>query len=356
MVTLLLISCAGQQNPIAVSNTIEPSFASLASDTGTSMPVYGPKIEYMTCHKNWISEYVPCIFKDSRGAIWFATNGDGVAYHKGNTLKYYTPAEGFGDVTVRDIVEDHEGNVWIGTNEGVTRYDGKDFTNFTTKDGLPHPHTWSLLIDKNGVLWVGTEDGLSMFNGKGFEDFDLPFAPVTFTGELYRAQKLVNNLMQDKEGNLWIATNGNGVFIYDGKTITQLTEKDGLGSNFVQSVIQDRNGDYWFGTLYGGVSRYNGSTFKVFKTEDGLATNFVWNVFEDKAGNIWIADRDGVLRYDGEVFTRFNEANGFYSKFVQNMMQDNDGIIWFGTSSGAYRYDGNTFSHYKKEDAMDKGC
>lgn len=115
-----MVSCQGQQRSAIVPNTIEPTITLLASDTGAPLRKYGPKIEFSTCYKNWISEYVPCVFQDSRGDMWFATNGDGVVHYKGTTLKYYTPTDGFGDIMARDIVEDDEGNLWFGTNVGVT--------------------------------------------------------------------------------------------------------------------------------------------------------------------------------------------------------------------------------------------
>ncbi|CAN5207126.1 hypothetical protein BH09BAC1_BH09BAC1_03710 [soil metagenome] len=346
----LLNSCQ-RQKPLATDNTTQPH---LVADTGKHVRVYGPDIDLNVA----LSEYIPSVFQDSRGDMWFATNGDGVARQHNNTLTYFTPKEGYGDMMARDIVEDHEGNLWFGTNEGVTRYDGTAFTNFTPNDGLPHPHVWSLLVDKKGTLWVGTEGGVCRFNGMSFEVFDLPFVKVEIKVEAYPAYKLVNNMIEDRDGNIWFATNGNGVFRYDGKALTQLNEKDGLRSNFVQTVIQDKNGGMWFSMLYGGVCRYDGKTFTTFDTRDGLFTEHVWTVFEDQDANIWIADRDGVLRYDGKTFTRLNAKDGLDNRFVQSMMQDTKGNIWFGTSGGAYRYfyDNKTIRHFAKGAAIGKGC
>ncbi len=349
--TLGIISCQ-RQSPTTKENDLKPNLVVDNAQPSKGLRVYGPELDYNVS----ISQYIPSVFQDSWGRKWFATNGDGVAMQDSGKLTYFAPEEGFGDRVVRDIAEDGQGNLWFATTNGVTRYNGSSFTNFTIKDGLPHPQGWSLLVDREGTLWVGTQGGVARFNGKSFEPFLLPLAEVEIPTEAYPTYQLVNDMEQDRAGNIWFATNGNGVFKYDGKSLVQLTDNDGLGSNFVRAVIQDKQGNMWFSTLYGGVSRYDGKAFKKFDTRDGLETEHVWTIFEDRDGNIWMADRGGALRYDGKTFTRFWEKEGLGSKFVQSFMQDDKGTIWFGTSGGVYRFDGKEISAYKKADANARGC
>ena len=113
--------------------------------------------------------------------------------------------------------------------------------------------------------------------------------------------------LQDKKGNIWFATTGEGVYRYDGKSFTNFTTKDGLNSNFIFSIVEDKKGNLWFATTT-GVSHYDGKTFKNFSTEDGLPHNGVLSLLEDKAGNIWIGTTNvGLSRYDGKTFTSFSE-------------------------------------------------
>ncbi|MBC7777576.1 MAG: hypothetical protein H7246_19235, partial [Phycisphaerae bacterium] len=246
-----------------------------------------------------ISQYVRRIFQDKNGNLWLGTNGDGVCRYdpaKGG-LTYFTTTEGFGGHAVRGIVEDASGNIWFATDGGVCRYDGsranypcnnnsckhnmqtekgynehskelaKSFINYTMKDGLGSDQVWSILIDRDGHVWCGTEGGAARFDEKnlptgqaGFTSFPIPAADLKDYPNAYPAPKLINCIVQDNTGNIWFGSNGNGAYRYDGTTLTNISEKDGLCNNVVQCILEDRNGNFWFGSRFGGLSRYDPST------------------------------------------------------------------------------------------------
>ena len=137
------------------------------------------------------------------------------------------------------------------------------------------------------------------------------------------------------------------------------------GTNEYQNVhcsLQDKAGNLWFGTTGEGVYRYDGKVFTQFTVKDGLSNNSVWSILEDKSGNIWFGTDDGVSRYDGKTiakisFTTIKNPGGLVTAIPQSsqnavwsMMQDKSGIIWFGTSEDLYCYDGKSFSRF-----LDKG-
>src|SRR5439155_21631104 len=143
---------------------------------------------------------------------------------------------------------------------GLLRYDGQKLSRWTTADGLPSDAAWSLLPSPTGELWAGTEGGLAHFNGTSF--FGVPGAEaVGYTG--------VPALAADSEGGAWIATWGNGVFRWEGKTVRHLTSADGLASDQIGPMHRDPDGTMWFGSPM-GLSRYNGKTIVHFATEDSF--------------------------------------------------------------------------------------
>ena len=73
-------------------------------------------------------------------------------------------------------------------------------------------------------------------------------------------------------------------------------------------MIEDKNGNLWFCTDGEGVWRYDGESFKNFTTEDGLINNSVFSVVEDRKGNLWFGTRKvGLCRFDGKSFVSFSE-------------------------------------------------
>ncbi|HEV7506172.1 MAG TPA: two-component regulator propeller domain-containing protein [Thermoanaerobaculia bacterium] len=183
--------------------------------------------------------------------------------------------------------------------------------------------------------------------------------------------------LQDKAGNLWFGTTGEGVYRYDGKSFTNFTEKDGLSSNDVWSIYEDKVGNLLFGTG-DGVCRYDSSaslktgskTFTALRMTEASENNFdpinpgnsnrspqsaVWSILQDKAGNFWFGTDEGVFRYNGTSFTRFLHNgsvinnSGLHLKSISSIVEDKSGNIWFASwlREGVCRYDGKTLTSFK---------
>src|SRR6202012_1836434 len=114
--------------------------------------------------------------------------------------------------------------------------------------------------------------------------------------------KLVRTIKQDRKGNIWLAS-AKGIFKYDGKSFTNITNKVSSASFF--SVLEDKKGNFWFSSVGSGVYAYDGKSFRHFTTNEGLASNEVTDLYEDKTGNIWFGTEACVSRYDGKFFKIF---------------------------------------------------
>lgn len=207
------------------------------------------------------------------------------------------------------------------------------------------------LEDKNGNLWFGTTgEGLYRYNGTAFTNF------------LEKDGLGSNNvwcIYQDKEGNLLVGTD-NGVCYYkpSSESFTYLPLEEALTvsgpqKNPVHAIFQDKTGEFWFGTDQ-GVFRFKGSitnaeedktVFKKFLSNDyvmnekNLQLKSVSAILQDRSGKIWFAswNNEGACSYDGQKVTSFN-PNG--DNMVHSLLQDKNGNIWFGTREhGVCRYD-----------------
>ena len=95
----------------------------------------------------------------------------------------------------------------------------------------------------------------------------------------------------DRNGNLWLGTDGGGASRYDGKSFTNFTMGHGLANNSVYCITEDKSGNIWFGTNGGGVSRYDGKSFISFTTANGIANNSVHSITETKDGKLWMVTK-----------------------------------------------------------------
>ncbi len=182
----------------------------------------------------------------------------------------------------------------------------------------------------------------------------------------------IHAMLQDKMGDLWFATTGEGVYRYNGKGFTQYTQRDGLSSNTVYSMIEDSRGTIWFGTDK-GASRYDGKSIASIPfTFDSLGRNIlvgqtladiredsntVWSILQIKSGSLWFGTTNGLYCYDGSKFTRLLDdvqlinTEKLKLKKIQSMLQDRSGTIWLGSglaeTEGLCRFDGKSITTVK---------
>lgn len=295
-----------------------------------------------------IAEYIRHIFQDKNGHLWFGTNGYGAAHYDGDSVSYFSNAQGFNGQQITGITEDSDKNIWFATDQGVVKYDwsdnsegGKRFTNYTDQQYFGGQRFWSIFADSKSNIWAGSVKGIFRFDGVIWVPFELPF-PEEVTGE-FITKGTTCSIVEDSAGNLWFGTRGFGAFKYDGKKFTPYTEKEGLADNDVYDIFEDRNGNIWFGTMYGGLSFFDGERFVNYSQDNGsIGNNEVCIIYEDKAGNIWLSSEGyGVYRYDGKSFTNFSKKQGLGVGAVQAIFEDKEGRLWVGGGGGLYRYDGN---------------
>jgi ligand-binding sensor domain-containing protein len=214
--------------------------------------------------------------------------------------------------------------------------------------------------------------------------------------------KNIRSIFQDSKGNYWFGTNDVGVYRYDGKTLFQFTEKDGLSNNQVQSIQEDQSGTIWFGTGRFGVSSFDGQSFTTHTNKEslqlGTTTDWklepndlwfyagggayryhgnmlvylpldtsklsqnspyalsryaVYSILKDKKGTIWFGTQSqGVGCYDGKSFTWFTEK-GLSGSAVLGLFEDSSGNLWFGNNgAGLFKYDGKTLLNFTEEKGL----
>jgi len=295
----------------------------ISSENKGGITSHGPK---------WVTRK---IIQDRKGNIWIAAF-DGIFRYDGKSFTNIT--SNVSSARFFSVLEDRIGNFWFASvGSGVYYYDGQSFRNFTAKDGLSNDVVFSLYEDKTGNIWFGTGGGASCYDGKSFRNF---------------TTRDVNCIFQDKKGKFWFG--GANLSVFDGRTFTTLTDKDGKAFKSVWSIIEDKKGNILFGDD-DGLWRYDGSSFTNFTKRNALS------MIEDKKGNVWTVSglpgsRSWVLsRYDAKSLSNEKPTvtnvklreDAFFTVF-----EAYDGSIWVGTGEGVYRYDGKTFTDFKSKEGQ----
>jgi ligand-binding sensor domain-containing protein len=265
-------------------------------------------------------------------------------------LKEITP--GVGGIPMPELVMALDSPFLAGTPTVVQAKDMKfrdqsqaKFSFFGKLHGLSSANIFNMLQDKLGNLWLATwNGGVTKYDGKHF---------THFTTKQGLPDNKVQAILEDTKGNLWFGTYGGGIVKYDGKYFTIYSKRQGLCGNIVYALLEDSGGHIWIGTEDGGVSKYDGKTFTNFSNKKSLIGSGSRSIYEDSHGNIWFGTfGQGVLKYDGKTFVQYTIEDGWGNGMVHCMLPDKSGNIWFGTNTGAVKYDGKYFTKYTSKTGL----
>jgi ligand-binding sensor domain-containing protein len=351
MTMVMLVVFTGCNRKEALSNT-----GNMESSSTTSKEKIFPK------HYGQ-NDAVRCGFLDSKGDLWFGTNNEGAYRFDGKSFTHYSKENGLFENKVNVIVEDLSGNLWFGTSEGLYIYNGSTFEHVT----IPWSDTssvWldkvypivnpnevlSIYIDKNEGLWIGTNgNGAYYFDGREFTAY-LTEVGAKYDDSLHH--NIITHIAEDDSGNIWFTSLSHaGVTKYNGMNFTQYLTEHGLSDDMVRTAYKDRAGNMWFGSngnRKGGLDRYDGSSFLYFNKEHGICNTNIQSIYEDASGKFWLGSgRGGICIYDGKEFNEFVDEHGHAFDNILFIMEDTFGNIWFGGSYGKlFQYNGETLKDF----------
>lgn len=323
------------------------------------------------------SDNVTALFQDNGGVLWVAT-WNGLSYVKpgkdfGDALDY-----GIGELVARDVLISKNGVEWVGTeDEGLIRISSAGVSVFDASPGnirLSSSDVNAVMEDHAGNVWIGTSGG-------GINMLD----PVSGKIELFSAgdhalsrytNAYIYDILEDSQHRIWISTLSNGLLVFEPtkNEVTQFSfsseNENSIGSNEVWPIFEDMEGRIWVGTLGGGLNLLN-----VFETNDGkldasfdrfqadanidgtISSNNVVSIFQDTAGILWLGTMGGGLnRFDLEsgVFTSWGTSDGLAHENVSCILPDKAGYLWLPATFGMSRFHKATgvFNTYTAEDAL----
>jgi len=327
---------------------------------------------------------VNCLAEDAQGVIWAGDNHGLHAWSPaiGSWRRVaHQPLDkgGLAAPTVRRILRDSVGVLWVGTDGGglqrmlprLRPEDPPRFRTFRHDDldthSLGSNGVESLMEDASGVLWVGTYvSGLNKLILNPDERVERerhplnqfrhsPADPFSLGGGA------VNAVLVDRRDQLWVGTEGaglnrgtlrNGAIVFD-RLRAAPGRPGALQDDVITALYEDRKGTLWAGSYVGGLIRVDQAVVKAQprfthfrhdpKRASSLGSNFVECILEDHAGRFWVGTVDGGLnRFDRGTgtFTRFSVApkGELGTNSVYAMVEDAHGTLWLGTLEGLARF------------------
>ena len=245
------------------------------------------------------------------------------------------------------IYEDLEGYLWFGGRNGLFRYDGQKVKKIKTIADLDGKSVSAIAQDsQRGFLFGHWENS----TGKEREDiFASALKLIYQRGEQFQTI-FVENEKKDPFSSIGTVIVGRNSEVYFHLTHQNFSDnykgfacwhpkdglkfygiEDGLIDHQVTDLLLDRAGNLWVATQC-GLSCFDGSVFHNFTTADGLPSDRIRCLLEDRRGYLWIGTDGGVVHYDGQLFQTINSP---HIGPVSQILEDRDGTFWFGTTLGS---------------------
>ncbi|WP_108823388.1 two-component regulator propeller domain-containing protein [Dysgonomonas sp. Marseille-P4361] len=273
-------------------------------------------------------------------------------------FKRITVDNGLSESSVYCIMQDIKGFIWFGTKDGLNKYDGNSFKTFRGLNSNIHKGNTlqnnfirSMIQTDSTTIYVGTDAGLYSLNIED-EAFNLI---STATKDGYRVTSAVNSLLKDKNGNLWIGTMLQGVFVFSPKK-NELRKVDAKGlrleQNATWTIYEDKSGVIWVGNRV-GLLRYNNNTEQLEAIEGMFSTQSsseheVLSIYEDDNGMMWLGTWGAGLRMynkQSNTYKEFfnNKSGSFYITHIRSLFHYSDENIFIGSDDGLYIFNTKTF-------------
>jgi len=310
------------------------------------------------------------VYQDQKDNYWFGSNGNGLIHFDGKRLLNYTMEDGLVDNTIRRIQEDHLGNVFVDTPNGVSKFDGVRFE--TLQKSESENNEWRL--DPNDLWFTcnGKVEDVYRYDGEYLYEMKLPRKDLdkAFGREvrglsfkdMSHSPYSVYGIDKDKAGNIWFGTITAGAFRYDGESFLWVAENelselpDGRVPG-VRSMLEDKEGYMWLSNFVSKYQIVNLDALQEYQKLVGVDMSkgqfddrlpYFNAGLSDKNGDLWMTTyTGGVWKYVNGELKNFPVGEGITEALIISIYEDNHGVLWLGTDNiGVFRFNGEAFEKF----------
>ncbi|WP_316820687.1 two-component regulator propeller domain-containing protein [Pedobacter gandavensis] len=268
-------------------------------------------------------ETITALKVDENGKVAVALHGKGIFYLEQGKWMAHPENEILKTFVINDFFSDHQqkDKLWIMAEDGLYALEQKKVSQYVSGKFT------AIQQDAKNNIWIGYSSGAYYLTKNGL---------IHFNGKNGFSNNAVNAIFKDIENNIWLATDGTGLFRFIDRDYVVFDESQGLNSKIVMSLAKGPNADeIWIGT-YGGLFQYQGGKIKEIaipsEVDNTRNINFLYN---DRQKNIWIGTvYGGLWCYNGKTIVRM--VSDRHSIAYNAILEDSKGRIWVSTNAGCF--------------------
>jgi len=272
--------------------------------------------------------------------LWVAV--DSAVYHYANrawdTVKFNVPL-GQHRPTIRSFLRDRAGAVWASSDLGLYRIEGGRFSplRIVGDSVISAARISSMTQDRSGALWIACSKGVIKLAGNTI---------VGYSKHNGLSDNAFFDVVTDREGNVWMASDGQGIFRFSGTQFTVLDESMGLPSGQVTAIASNNKDSLFLGTYDAGLYVFTGGKVSLLDIPVRPAPSITTLCYSSR-GKLWIGTRDhGLWTYQNGIFRQYAapERSTFPSNSINSLYEDTAHQMWIGFVNGALMFGNDNFN------------
>jgi signal transduction histidine kinase/ligand-binding sensor domain-containing protein len=356
------------------------------------------------------------IYEAKNGDLWMTTELGGVTRYRDGVFQTFGQKEGIPGNVVLGLTGDDLSRIWILTARNVAQWDeaagkfvdagvvspGARYQPFTWErsglwsadkahlicfiDGrsvtyplpswLPGNSIWGAASDGEGTIWIETLNGAharlardGTITGPFGRDLKTSFADgqghtwtidvgerltrsMTYTSDGSPATLAFHTIFEDREKNLWLGSEGQGLFRGQPASIHVYSKEQGLIDRNIYPIYQDHEGAVWIGAWHRGLSRFYNGKFTSFPLSEVPNAKLATGIVEDHRGTLWVGTHGGLLVYQGGKFRAATAPLLPDGAIVQAIYEDRRNTLWIGTSRGLLSFKDGITQIFRASDGL----
>lgn len=242
-------------------------------------------------------------------------------------VERWTTDQGLPSNTLLYALQSANGYIWISSFDGIVKFDGLIFDIFNKTNNNTITNAISKIAeDANHNLWIATYgEGLMLYNQGTIK-------PVN--DELINRQS-IQTIYIDRKNWVWVGTRGNGLFHFNPKDkVFKKFTHPSLENITVSAIVEGSDGALWFGTEGNGLLKYAKNQFYVYTSENGLPSDKIFSLFFDHSKTLWVGTNSGLSNFTGDEFKTIESVN---ECLISTLFEDHENNLWVPTDCGLFR-------------------
>jgi ligand-binding sensor domain-containing protein len=291
--------------------------------------------EYSPGNSGLSDDGIDDIAIDQGGRVWI-TSDSGLDVLDGNEWSHHDRGGGY----VAPVKVDWDGNVWVTSRGGLEKFDAQEWKSIDIEE--EYGRVYKIFIDPPDKIWVSLEGRSTERNGLGL----LEGSKFTYFANReigFRSSHIVTSLVRDPRGEVWISTDSEGLFVYDGndwRTVQNPTCPPFYGECYENDMLIDQQGWLWINQP-GEMLVYDGKEWGRYTINSGLPYANIGKIAVDQHNRIWATSDHGclsVLETDGQWVT-YTPSPSPQRCNIKTIQVDPQGKIWLGTRDSVLVFD-----------------